>query len=125
MTDNLNEAQQRAAAVSALASLAAILAIILQNRRSPVPMRSSILSGQMWLDELMAGHPERFREQFGMTKHTFRLLSRELQLHSGLVDRRYVTADEQLMIFLYAARTGSSMRILRERFQRSASTVSR
>ena len=43
-------------------------------------MRTSILSGQMWLDELLVGHPECFREQFGMLKYAFQLLSRELQL---------------------------------------------
>lgn len=77
----------------------------------------------MWLDELLAGHPERFDEQFGMSKHAFRLLSHELQLYSGLTDRRHVTADEQLATFLYFARTGSSTRILQERFQRSPSTI--
>lgn len=88
-------------------------------------MRTSILSGQMWLDELLAGHPERFREQFGMSKYAFQVLSRELQLHGGLVNRRHVMADEQLATFLYIARTGSSTRILQERFQRSPSTIGR
>jgi hypothetical protein len=123
MADDHDEAQRRAAVVSTLASLAALMAII-PFSSPPVPMRTSILSGQMWFNELMAGHPERFHEQFGMTKHTFRRLSHELQLDSGLVDRRYVTADEQLATFLYAARTGSSTRVLQERFQRSASTIS-
>ena len=87
-------------------------------------MRTSILSGQMWLDELLVGHPERFREQFGMSKHAFQLLSCELQLCGRLVNQRHVTADEQLATFLYFARTGSSTRILQERFQWSASTIS-
>jgi len=73
----------------------------------------------MWLDELLAGHPERFREQFGMSKHTFQQLSRKLQLYSGLTNRRHVTADEQLATFLYIARTGSSTRILQERHQQN------
>ena len=78
MADDHDEAQRRAAVVSALASLAAFLAIIPQNilTSPPVPMRTSILSGQMWFDELMAGHPGRFHEQFGMSKSTFQRLSR-------------------------------------------------
>ena len=71
----------------------------------------------MLLDELLDGHPERFEEQFGISKHAFRLLSRELRLFSGLADQRQVTADEQLATFLYFARTGSKTRILQERFQ--------
>ena len=78
----------------------------------------------MWLDELLAGHPERFKEQFRMSKSAFQRLSREPQLHSGLTDRRQVTADEQLVTLLYIARTGSSVRVLQERFQRSPSTIS-
>ena len=74
MADDHDQAQRRAAVVSALASLAAFLAIIPQNilTSPPVPMRTSILSGQMWFDELMAGHPGRFHEQFGMSKVTIR-----------------------------------------------------
>ena len=126
MDDGQDETKRRVAAVCALATLTTSLAVVAQNQLSlePIPMRTSILSGQMWLDELLAGHPERFKEQFGMSKRAFQLLSRELQLHSGLANRRHVTADEQLAIFLYIARTGSSTRVLQERFQRSPSTIS-
>ena len=121
-----DEAWRRAAVGCALATLTVLLAVAIQDplSLSPTPMRTSILSGQMWLDELLVGHPERFREQFGMSKHAFQLLSRELQLCGRLVNRRHVTVDEQLATFLYFARTGSSTRILQERFQRSASTIS-
>ena len=126
MDDSHNENKQQVAVACALATLTTTLAVVAQNQLSlePVPMRTSILSGQMWLDELLAGHPERFKEQFGMSKGAFQSLSRELQLHSGLANRRHVTADEQLATFLYIARTGSSTRILQERFQRSPSTIS-
>ena len=123
MDDGQDEARRRAVVACALATLT--LAFIAQNPLSlnPIPMRTSILSGQMWLDELLVGHPERFKEQFGMSKSAFQLLSCELQLHSGLTNRRQVTADEQLATFLYFARTGSSTRVLEERFQRSPSTI--
>ena len=89
MSDNHDEARRRAAGAFALTALTTLLAVMPQNTFSlqPVPMRTSILSGQMWLDELLAGHPKRFREQFGMSKYTFRQLSCELQLHSGLLCR--------------------------------------
>jgi len=127
MDNARNEAQRRAVMAYALIFLATSFALATQNLLPlrPIPMRTSILSGQMWLDELLAGHPERFNEQFGMSKHAFQLLSRELQFYSGLTNRRQVTADEQLATFLYFARTGSSTRILEERFQRSPSTIGR
>ena len=125
MDNGRNEAQRRAVVACSLTALTTSLALVMQDPLAlrPIPMRTSILSGQMWLDELLAGHPERFSEQFGMSKYAFQLLSRELQLHSGLTDRRHITADEQLATFLYIARTGSSTRILQERFQRSPSTI--
>ena len=82
------------------------------------------LVGADVVDELLAGLPERFKEQFGMSKYAFQQLSRELQLYSGLTNRRDVTADEQLVTFLYIAWTGSSTRILQEHFQRSPSMMS-
>ena len=125
MDNGRNEAQRRAVVACSLTALTTSLALVMQDPLAlrPIPMRTSILSGQMWLDELLAGHPERFSEQFGMSKYAFQLLSRELQLHSGLTDRRHITADEQLATFLYIVRTGSSTRILQECFQRSPSTI--
>ena len=87
MDNSRDEAQRRVVVACALTAVATSLALVAQNPRPlslrPVPMRISILSGRMWLDELLAGHPERFNEQFGTSKHAFQLLSRELQLHSG------------------------------------------
>ena len=126
MDNGHDEAQRRAAVGCALAALTTSLAVVIRNPPSltPIAMRTSILSGQMWLDELLAGLPERFKEQFGMSKYAFQQLSRELQLYSGLTNRRHVTADEQLATFLYIKWTGSSTRILQEHFQRSPSTIS-
>ncbi|KAF8171128.1 hypothetical protein BJ912DRAFT_832054, partial [Pholiota molesta] len=40
-------------------------------------------------------------------------------------DGKYVSANEQLAIFLHFARTGASSRMLQERFQRSGETISK
>ena len=90
---------------------------------SPVPMHTSILTGQMWLDELLDGHPIRFYNAFGMKKHIFQRLLVQLQIQNGLVDTKYVKAEEQLAIFIYFARHGSTSRELMERFQRSPDTI--
>lgn len=126
MENSQDEARtQVAVVVCVLAALTTLLVLVRRKLVSltPIPMRTLILSGQMWLDELLVGHPERFVEQFGMSKCAFQLLSRELQLHSGLTDRCHVTADEQLATFLYITKTGSSTRTLQECFQRSPSTI--
>lgn len=86
---------------------------------------TSILSGRKWLDELLTGHPQRFLDQMGMAKHVFRHLLNDLRIHCGLSDSRYVTAKEQLAIFLHLARTGIPSRALQERFQRSGDTISK
>lgn len=91
----------------------------------PTPMHTSALTGQLWLNELIAGHPTRFREQLEMGKPTFSRLSFELQMYSGLSVTKYVSAEEKLATFLHFARTGCSSRMLQERFQRSADTIHR
>jgi hypothetical protein len=114
---------RRIAAV--VCAVAAVTASLCLERPDPIPMHTSVLTGQLWLNELLAGHPTRFREQLGMAKHAFLRLSTELQMYSGLAATKFVSANEKLATFLYFARTGSSSRMLRERFQRSADTIHR
>ncbi|KAJ7085992.1 hypothetical protein B0H15DRAFT_752426, partial [Mycena belliarum] len=65
------------------------------------PMHTSMLTGQLWLTELLNGHPGRFRDQMGMAKEVFYRLSFELQAFSGLVATKFVSADEKLATFLH------------------------
>jgi hypothetical protein len=60
-----------------------------------------------------------------MAQHVFLRLLFELQAFSGLVNTKFVSAEEKLAIFLHFARTGCSSRNLQERFQRSAETVTK
>ena len=59
-----------------------------------------------------------------MMKGTFKALLKVLWA-SGVRDSRYIMADEQLAIFLYASVTGASNQKLQVRFQRSADTISK
>ena len=68
----------------------------------------------MWIDELLAGHPTRFREQLGVSHHVFQKLSQELQQEHHLSNSWHVSADELLAIFLYFAHTGPSCCMLQE-----------
>jgi hypothetical protein len=88
------------------------------------PMNVSKLSGQDWIDELLGGHPTHFRDQMGMAPHVFRKLLQVLRDKVGIADTKYVSAEEQLAIFLYMVVTGLSNRKIQARFQRSADTIS-
>jgi len=96
-----------------------------QSHPDPIPMQTSILTGGMWLDELLESpNPTWFQEQMGMTCCVFHKLSYELQMYSGLANSKYVTADEQPAIYAHLARTGLSSWMLQERFQCSGDTIS-
>jgi hypothetical protein len=90
-----------------------------------VPMHTSKLRGQDWVEELLHGHDGRFYDQMGVHKHVFKHLVEELWQKTDLDDSKNVTIEEQVAIFLHAAVTGQSNRKLQERFQRSGDTISR
>jgi len=90
-----------------------------------VPMHTSKLRGQDWVEELLHGHDGRFYNQMGMHKHVFKQLLRELQWKVDLDSSKYITIEEQVAIFLYVAVTGQSNRKVQERFQRSGDTISK
>ncbi|KAJ7147010.1 hypothetical protein C8R44DRAFT_532916, partial [Mycena epipterygia] len=71
------------------------------ERPEPRPMHTSILTGQLWLDEVMIGHPDRCRRELGMSALQFALLWAELASSGDLMDSRHVTAQEQLAIIVY------------------------
>jgi hypothetical protein len=79
------------------------------------------LKAKVWLDELLTGHSKWFYRSMGMNKHVFKQLLWEL-IQTGLHDTRYVTAEEQLAIFLYLAVMGLAHE---EHFQRSPNTISK
>lgn len=89
------------------------------------PMYNSALSGQAWLQELLNGHPVRFHDTIGMSKHVFWKLLHELRVYAGLEDSKHVTKEEQLAIFLYLCRTGAVTRDVRECFQHGPDTISK
>ena len=88
------------------------------------PYHTSILTGQGWVMELLAGHPERIRCELGVHRHVFVELIRELR-QLGHDRSKYVSLEEQLAIFLYISVTGMTVRHAGERFQRSNETISR
>ena len=88
------------------------------------PYHTSALSGQAWVEELLNGHPSRIYNELGVHRRTFSTLVRTLE-GLGIQSSRYVTAEEQVAIFLYTVVTGLSSIHVGERFQRSPSTISK
>jgi hypothetical protein len=95
------------------------------NRKKPVPKHILILTGAMWLDELI-NNPNKvsFYENLVMTVPAFMRLKDLLEDQGVLYDSKYVTATKKLGILMYMLITGLSNRKLQQRFQRSASTIS-
>ncbi|KAJ6606752.1 hypothetical protein B0H10DRAFT_1819698 [Mycena sp. CBHHK59/15] len=80
-------------------------------------MHTSILTGQKWMDELLEGHPGRFRRAMGMSKYVFLKLVQALHVNCHFSPTKHVSREEQL------ASLGN--REHQERFQRSADTISK
>jgi hypothetical protein len=97
---------------------------LLLSFRQRHPYHTSILTGEGWVMELLAGHPERIRCELGVHRHVFLELIQELR-QLGHDRSKYVSLEEQLAIFLYISVTGLTIRHVGERFQRSNETVSR
>lgn len=89
----------------------------------PEPYYTSILTGEGWVKELLAGHPKRIRCELGVHHHVFLELIRELR-QLGHDRSKDVSLEEQLAIFLYISVTGITVRHAGERFQRSNETIS-
>jgi hypothetical protein len=98
---------------------------IYASRFNRTPLHTSRLTGNQWVQELLDGHEERFYNEMGMSDTIFTQLLELLVREAGLHNTRYVTAREQLAIFLHYACRGLGNRALQERFQRSGDTISK
>lgn len=90
-----------------------------------IPYHTSILTGEAWVYELIHGHPDRMRHNFGVDCDVFNALLHVLHRNGFVLSRNGVSVEEQLGIFLYTCVTGLSSRLVGERFQRSPDTVTR
>ena len=98
---------------------------VLESYITREPYHTSILTGEGWVMELLAGHPERIRCELGVHHSVFEALILDLREMGHDNSRRGVSLEEQLAIFLYASVTGLTIRHIGERFQRSNETISR
>lgn len=93
------------------------------NPRPAKRIRTSILTGARWTEELLNGSDVRFREVARMEKNVFGELV-EVLGGIGLHSTRGVAVQEQVLIFLYVVGHHASNRDAQERFQHSGDTIS-
>jgi len=72
------------------------------------PYHTSSLMGEMWVLELINGHPELICNELRVHKHAFLSLCDDLWQY-GHQNSKHVTLEEQLAIFLYTCVTGLSI----------------
>ena len=84
---------------------------------------TSALTGEMWVLELLNGHPECIQNELGIHKHVFQNIIKDLCLF-GHQDLKVIMLKEQLAIFLYTCITGLSIRHVSEHFQHATETTS-
>ena len=90
-----------------------------------IPHHTSILTGKAWVLELMNGHPDHMKINFGVSQDVFSALVQVLE-HNGITESRNgVPVEEQLGIFLYTSVTRLSSCLVGERFQRLTDTVTK
>ncbi|GAA5890538.1 hypothetical protein JCM16303_006044 [Sporobolomyces ruberrimus] len=120
----LEEALSHSATISEIIFEAVHLAT---EHEDPQPYNNSIRTGLEWLDELMSetGHPQVFRDTFGVSKRVFMKLLEELESKGLLADGKLVTTQEQLSIFLRYARFGESVREMQPCLQGANLTITR
>jgi hypothetical protein len=108
-------------------AMAAMFVLYLVNtmKRETRLCRTSSLSGEAWTQELLGGHPGRFLENCRLEKDTFILLKQQLVSVGHLKASRFVSSDQQLLIFLWICGHNASVRQAQERFQHSGETISR
>ena len=77
-----------------------VAAIMIHAQYLKQPWHTSMLTGQMWVLELLGGHTEHICTELGVHTHVFYALIDEL-CSLGYADSKFVTLEEQLAIFLY------------------------
>ena len=102
--------------MAALAASAGAL-FYAEKNFSRQPYHTSVLTGCMWVHELLHGNPRRIKDQLGMEKHVFRQLVRKLFTLTNASHTRHVDLEEQVVIFLYIIVTNLSNRKVGEHFQ--------
>ncbi|KAL0009002.1 hypothetical protein SO802_010504 [Lithocarpus litseifolius] len=98
----------------------------MQRHYDKQPMRTSILSGSGYMDEVNDGNPAQCHEMFHMTLPLFLHLMDDLKQHGYLREGKGdVNVQQAVAMFLYIIGHNTSMRCVADRFPHSTETVCR
>ncbi|XP_076938002.1 uncharacterized protein LOC143605954 [Bidens hawaiensis] len=100
-----------------------ILARDLRNKRTPC--HTSDRTGNMFINEMLNGHPRRCYEIFRLDVLVFRLLCVDLFTRYGLTQTRNISIEESVGIFLLSLAHGCTNRFVQESFNHSGETFHR
>ena len=100
-----------------------IVAHRLNNTRRPC--RTSSRTGEIFIHEVLNGHPRRCYEAFRLDVPVFRMLCSDLVTRYGLKPTRHLCIEESVGIFLMTLAHDAGNRLCQETFNRSGETVSR
>jgi len=83
-----------------MAGLAATAAALFygENMFSRQPYHTSVLTGHLWVHELLHGNPRHIKDQLGMEKHVFRQLVRKLFTLTNVSNTHHVDLEEQVSV---------------------------
>ena len=108
-----------------LVIVAAVLGVVVNLRDDPVPQHTSVLTGQLYFNEVMETfNVHRFHQVARMDRETFVKLRSLLVETGGLKNSLYICVGQKIMILLHVIR-GYTIRETMERWQHSGSTISK
>ncbi|KAM6566134.1 protein ALP1-like [Cannabis sativa] len=90
-----------------------------------VPQRTSVLSGEDFVKELLGGHERTCYELLRMDKNVFNELCTCLKQKNYIKDTREIKVEEAMAIFLIIVGQNMGMRFVADRFQHSLETIDR
>ncbi|KAI3771087.1 hypothetical protein L6452_02241 [Arctium lappa] len=95
----------------------------LNNARKPC--RTSSRTGNIFIHEVLNGHPRRCYEDFRVHVPVFKMLCSDLVTRYGLQPTRNICVEESVGIFLMILAHGCGNRLIQETFNHSGETIHR
>ena len=100
------------------------VAFITAKSLEKIPYRTSPLTGNAYLTELLTGNPRRVSEVLGMSAATFNKLCEWIHNYTLLRGTRGMSLNEKVTMFVWTLIHGASNREVQERWTHSGDTVS-
>ncbi|KAF5794731.1 putative Myb/SANT-like domain, harbinger transposase-derived nuclease domain-containing protein [Helianthus annuus] len=90
-----------------------------------IPCRTSCRTGNIFIQEILNGHPRRCFEDFRVHVDVYKSLCSDLRMHYNLKETRNVSIEEFVGIFLLILAHGCGNRLAQEIFNHSGETIHR